>query len=156
MPSFLALSLALSLSPSLSLSLSLPRSRSLTRQLYLLDDPLSAVDAQVGRALFENCIRGALQGKTVIFVTHQLQFLSSCDRVLFMGSRTVVEDGSYDALIANNAGFARLMEAHRVREKVTTDAQAVRPLLGSCSLFLSLSLSLSLSWDVIGCGVACP
>eukprot|EP00048_Salpingoeca_helianthica_P002826 m.61122 g.61122 ORF g.61122 m.61122 type:complete len:1476 (-) comp12327_c0_seq4:235-4662(-) len=102
---------------------SLARALYSDKELYLLDDPLSAVDAQVGRALFENCIRGALRGKTVIFVTHQLQFLSSCDRVLFMDQRTIAEDGPYPALIAADAGFARLMESHRVREKVTQDAQ---------------------------------
>jgi ABC-type multidrug transport system fused ATPase/permease subunit len=41
--------------------------------LYLLDDPLSAVDAHVGRHIFEKCIRDGLRGKTVLFVTHQLQ-----------------------------------------------------------------------------------
>ena len=43
-------------------------------QNYVLDDPLSAVDAQVAKELFENCIRGKLQreNKTVFFVTHQL------------------------------------------------------------------------------------
>ena len=49
--------------------------RALYRQadLYLLDDPLSAVDAHVGRRIFQQCIAGALRGRTVIFVTHQLQ-----------------------------------------------------------------------------------
>lgn len=52
---------------------------SLARALYsehpilLLDDPLSAVDAHVGSHLFHNAIRGTTRGKTVIFVTHQLQ-----------------------------------------------------------------------------------
>ncbi len=41
--------------------------------LYLLDDPLSAVDAHVGKRIFETCISGLLAGKTVVFVTHQLQ-----------------------------------------------------------------------------------
>ena len=43
------------------------------RDIYLLDDPLSAVDGHVGKHIFEQCIRGALKGKTVVFVTHQLQ-----------------------------------------------------------------------------------
>ena len=41
--------------------------------IYLLDDPLSAVDTHVGQHIFRHCIKDALQGKTVIFVTHQLQ-----------------------------------------------------------------------------------
>lgn len=45
----------------------------LCREVYLLDDPLSAVDAHVGSHLFQWVIKRALQGKTTIFVTHQLQ-----------------------------------------------------------------------------------
>ena len=41
--------------------------------VYLLDDPLSAVDAHVGLRIFESCIAGTLRGRTVLFVTHQLQ-----------------------------------------------------------------------------------
>ncbi|XP_034747580.1 multidrug resistance-associated protein 9-like [Etheostoma cragini] len=48
------------------------------RDLFLLDDPLSAVDAHVGKHIFEKCIKGELQGKSIILVTHQLQcFLSA-------------------------------------------------------------------------------
>jgi ATP-binding cassette subfamily C (CFTR/MRP) protein 5 len=43
------------------------------RDIYFLDDPLSAVDGHVGQHIFEQYIRGALKGKTVFFVTHQLQ-----------------------------------------------------------------------------------
>jgi len=39
----------------------------------MVDDPLSAVDANVGRHIFDECIRGALRGKTIVIVTHQLQ-----------------------------------------------------------------------------------
>ena len=41
--------------------------------VVLLDDPLSAVDQHVGKHIFTKCIKGILQEKTVIFVTHQLQ-----------------------------------------------------------------------------------
>lgn len=41
--------------------------------VYLLDDPLSAVDAHVGRVLFDDCICGQLADKTRLLVTHQLQ-----------------------------------------------------------------------------------
>lgn len=47
--------------------------------MYLLDDPLSAVDAHVGSHLFQWVIKRALQGKTVIFVTHQLQVCLSTE-----------------------------------------------------------------------------
>lgn len=43
------------------------------RDVYLLDDPLSALDAHVANHIFRNAIRKQLRHKTVIFVTHQLQ-----------------------------------------------------------------------------------
>nr|AAP30872.1 ATP-binding cassette protein C12, variant B [Mus musculus] len=53
--------------------ISLARAVYANRQLYLLDDPLSAVDAHVGKHVFEECIKKTLKGKTVVLVTHQLQ-----------------------------------------------------------------------------------
>jgi ABC-type nitrate/sulfonate/bicarbonate transport system ATPase subunit len=48
----------------------------------LFDDPLSAVDAHVGRALFQNAILGLkAQGKTVVLVTHALHFLPQVDYI---------------------------------------------------------------------------
>lgn len=49
--------------------------------IYLLDDPLSAVDARVGRQLLHGCIEGMLKGKTVLLVTHQVQCLKRADLV---------------------------------------------------------------------------
>lgn len=53
--------------------------------VLLLDDPLSAVDAHVGRHLFDNCLCGLLAGKTRILVTHQTQFLTQADEIVMMG-----------------------------------------------------------------------
>ncbi|TFK08994.1 UDP-N-acetylhexosamine pyrophosphorylase-like protein 1 [Platysternon megacephalum] len=53
--------------------ISLARAVYANRDIYLLDDPLSAVDAHVGKYIFEKCIKEALKGKTVVLVTHQLQ-----------------------------------------------------------------------------------
>jgi len=50
--------------------------------IYLLDDPLSAVDTQVGRHLFDNAINGFLKDKIRILVTHQLQYLVDVDQIL--------------------------------------------------------------------------
>lgn len=41
--------------------------------VYLLDDPLSALDVRVSKEIFHNCIQRQLKGKTVILATHQLQ-----------------------------------------------------------------------------------
>lgn len=53
--------------------ISLARAVYSDREIYLLDDPLSAVDARVGKQVFEECIKETLRGKTVTLVPHQLQ-----------------------------------------------------------------------------------
>ena len=50
--------------------------------IYLLDDPLSAVDAAVARHLFDKCIRGLLGDRVVVLVTHQLPFALEADKIL--------------------------------------------------------------------------
>lgn len=52
--------------------------------IYLLDDPLSAVDTHVGKHLFERCVNGYLKNKTRILVTHQLQFLKQADMIIIL------------------------------------------------------------------------
>jgi len=59
--------------------------------IYLLDDPLSAVDPEVANNIFEQCIEGVLKDKLVILVTHQLQFLARTQKIL------VIKDGKQSA-----------------------------------------------------------
>ena len=54
--------------------------------VYLMDDPLSAVDAHVGRHLFDQAINGFLRNKIRILVTHQLQYLKDVDQILLLSS----------------------------------------------------------------------
>ena len=64
--------------------INLARSIYRNADLYLLDDPLSAVDTKVARHIFEKCIMGYLKGKTRILATHQIQFFSEVDLVVFI------------------------------------------------------------------------
>lgn len=66
--------------------------------IYLLDDPLSAVDAHVGKELFEKGISIGLCTKTVLLVTHQVQFLKSCDHIVVLDEGKIKIQGSYDFL----------------------------------------------------------
>lgn len=45
--------------------------------IYLLDDPLSAVDVKVGKRIYEKCICGILKSKTVVLATHHVNLLST-------------------------------------------------------------------------------
>ena len=58
--------------------------------VYILDDPLSAVDVHVGRHIFERFIRGAAASKTRLLVTNQLQYTQYADRVVVMEEGRVV------------------------------------------------------------------
>ncbi|KAJ3409863.1 hypothetical protein HDU80_008933 [Chytriomyces hyalinus] len=80
--------------------------------IVLLDDPLSAVDAHVGRHLFEKCILENMKGRTRVLVTHQLHFVPQCDYVIFMKDGLIVEQGSYSDLMQAGGGFAEMMKAH--------------------------------------------
>ncbi|EAR89965.1 ABC transporter family protein (macronuclear) [Tetrahymena thermophila SB210] len=67
--------------------------------LYLLDDPLSAVDSKVAKELFYSCIKGVLKNKTVILVTHQIHFTRGCDRVVILDeSGSLRRIGNFDEL----------------------------------------------------------
>ncbi|KAL7641520.1 UNVERIFIED_CONTAM: hypothetical protein RMT77_007391 [Armadillidium vulgare] len=50
--------------------------------IYLLDDPFSAVDAHVGRHLYEECVSSFLKDKVTIITTHQLQFVKHANHIL--------------------------------------------------------------------------
>ena len=63
--------------------------------IYLLDDPLSALDAKVGKNLFERCIKEFLDGRIRILVTHQLHFLKRTDKIVVLRNGSVVCQGSY-------------------------------------------------------------
>jgi ATP-binding cassette subfamily C (CFTR/MRP) protein 1 len=70
--------------------------------LYLLDDPLSAVDAHVGRHIFAECIKGSLKGKTRLFVTHHLHVLPECDFIVILDKDgTIKASGSYEEITAS-------------------------------------------------------
>ncbi|XP_051154778.1 probable multidrug resistance-associated protein lethal(2)03659 [Leptopilina boulardi] len=66
--------------------------------IYLLDDPLSAVDARVGRLIFNDCIRSFLKNKTCILVTHQLQYLNQVDYIYVLENGHIQEEGTSNDL----------------------------------------------------------
>ena len=67
--------------------------------IYLLDDPLSALDTKVGRTLFESCIVDNLSGCIRILVTHQLQYLRDVDCIVVMKNGSINHQGTYIDLI---------------------------------------------------------
>jgi hypothetical protein len=75
----------------------------------VMDDPLSAVDVHVGQHLWQHCIKGALAGKTRLLVTHQLQFLPDCDRVIVMDNGRIAHMGTFQQLTAAGVDLTAYM-----------------------------------------------
>lgn len=84
--------------------------------IYILDDPLSAVDTHVGRHLFEECIKKYLREKIVILVTHQLQYLQSADQIVIMDHGKISAVGSYESLSKSGLDFAKLLASSEKEE----------------------------------------
>ncbi|XWS38269.1 hypothetical protein CRYUN_Cryun19dG0117000 [Craigia yunnanensis] len=80
--------------------------------IYLLDDPFSAVDAHTATSLFKEYFLGALSEKTVLLVTHQVHFLPAFDSILMMAAGEIIEAGTYDHLLASSQEFQNLVSVH--------------------------------------------
>ncbi|KAL8462296.1 hypothetical protein ACS0TY_033372 [Phlomoides rotata] len=80
--------------------------------IYLLDDPFSAVDAHTGAHLFSECILGLLDYKTVIYVTHQVEFLPAADLILVMKDGKIKQAGKYNDILKSGSEFMELVGAH--------------------------------------------
>eukprot|EP00058_Branchiostoma_floridae_P018300 XP_002603789.1 hypothetical protein BRAFLDRAFT_86619 [Branchiostoma floridae] len=78
--------------------------------IYLLDDPLSAVDAKVGRHIFDRCILGALKSRICVLVTHQLQYLQQADQILVLKKGQQAAIGTYSELLQSGLDFAELLK----------------------------------------------
>uniref|UniRef100_A0A8C3PGH3 Uncharacterized protein n=1 Tax=Chrysemys picta bellii TaxID=8478 RepID=A0A8C3PGH3_CHRPI len=88
--------------------------------LYLLDDPLSAVDVHVGKHLFEKLIgpSGLLKNKTRILVTHNLTFLPRTDVIIVMENGRITHMGTYQELLSERANFAELLQIFSAENKI--------------------------------------
>ncbi|KAL8872715.1 MAG: hypothetical protein Q9174_001702 [Haloplaca sp. 1 TL-2023] len=85
--------------------------------IIIMDDPLSAVDAHVGRHIFDNAICGLLKDKCRILATHQLHVLNRCDRIIWMQEGRVHTIDTFDSLIRNDADFQKMMASTAQEEK---------------------------------------
>ncbi|XP_047562923.1 ATP-binding cassette sub-family C member 3 isoform X2 [Lutra lutra] len=79
--------------------------------LFLLDDPLSAVDSHVAKHIFDQVIgpEGVLAGKTRVLVTHSISFLPQMDIIIVLADGQVSEVGSYPDLLGRNGSFANFL-----------------------------------------------
>uniref|UniRef100_A0A8C4VG24 ABC-type glutathione-S-conjugate transporter n=1 Tax=Falco tinnunculus TaxID=100819 RepID=A0A8C4VG24_FALTI len=87
--------------------------------IYLLDDPLSAVDAHVGQHIFEHVLgpNGLLKDKTRVLVTHTINILPQVDNIVFLVDGMISETGSYEKLLQKNEAFAEFLHSHVAAEE---------------------------------------
>ncbi|KAI0360140.1 P-loop containing nucleoside triphosphate hydrolase protein [Trametes cingulata] len=85
--------------------------------IQIFDDPFSALDAHVGKSVFNNVFLGAAADKTRVLVTHALHFLPQVDYIYTMVDGRVAEHGTYADLIAADGDFARFVREFGSREE---------------------------------------
>ncbi|NXD83167.1 MRP1 protein, partial [Halcyon senegalensis] len=96
--------------------------------IYLLDDPLSAVDAHVGQHIFEHVLgpNSLLKDKTRVLVTHTINILPQVDNIVYLVDGMISEIGSYQELLQRNGAFAEFLNSHiTAEEKAGTGFPAV-------------------------------
>ncbi|KAG6836959.1 hypothetical protein H0H93_000601, partial [Arthromyces matolae] len=95
--------------------------------VVLLDDPLSAVDAYVGKSILEQCIlTGPLANRTRILVTHALHVLDKTDHIFVMDNGVITEQGTFDSLMSDSVVFSRLMEEYGSLQEAENDENKKR------------------------------
>ncbi|KAL3103423.1 hypothetical protein niasHS_002609 [Heterodera schachtii] len=106
---------------------SLARAAYSDADIYLLDDPLSAVDVHVGAHLFDKLIssdNGLLKGKTRVLVTHSLSVLKHCDQIVVIKDGSVAQMGTYSDLLAGSGDFSDLIRDYLTnRNPSNTDVE---------------------------------
>ncbi|KAF8932955.1 Multidrug resistance-associated protein 1 [Dissophora ornata] len=98
---------------------SLARAAYQDADIYLLDDPLSAVDAHIDQHLWQNLIgpQGLLKNKTRLLVTHSIHHLNEADQIVVVQKGEISESGSYQALIDAKSLFSQLMDEYSNGDK---------------------------------------
>jgi len=100
--------------------ISLARAMYCDNDIYILDDPISALDAHVGKNIMNNCIMGYLKGKTIILATHALQYAAFADKIYYMKNGEINWEGTYNELIKQK--FYSLF-AEKINSKLEEDKE---------------------------------
>jgi ABC-type multidrug transport system fused ATPase/permease subunit len=93
------------------------------RDIYLLDDPLSAVDASVSEKLMTNCINGIISHKCRILVTHQLHVLPEADKILILNQGSSIFYGTYKQLLKDTVSHQMIGYIQTTDKKINKAAK---------------------------------
>ncbi|XP_027755076.1 multidrug resistance-associated protein 7 [Empidonax traillii] len=93
------------------------------KELYLLDDPLAAVDADVANHLMQKCILGVLKHKTRILCTHRTEFLEKADALLLIDNGRIVKTGTPADILPLVEAFPKCKDMDKKRKNKAPDEQ---------------------------------
>ena len=85
--------------------------------IKIFDDPLSALDAHVGKSVFQNVFLNASAGKTRILVTHAVYLLPQVDYIFTVVDGRIAERGTYTELLASEGAFSRFAKEFGAKEE---------------------------------------
>ncbi|XP_037038321.1 probable multidrug resistance-associated protein lethal(2)03659 isoform X1 [Bradysia coprophila] len=128
----------ISLSGGQKARISLARAVYKQADIYLLDDPLSAVDSHVGKHLFQECIQAFLKGKICVLVTHQLQYLKDVNHLVLMYHGRVESQGTYVDVQQHSAESFLTMQA--IDETGNEESNTIRRRTSSSSMLSENSI----------------
>ena len=87
--------------------------------IYLFDDPISAVDSKVAKQIYDRVIKALWKNKkTVILVTHQISYLFECDQIFIMQDGQILHKGHPDQLEAELKKFQLSEKEKKAEEEV--------------------------------------
>ncbi|XP_072387967.1 ATP-binding cassette sub-family C member 4-like [Diabrotica undecimpunctata] len=92
------------------------------KDIYLLDDPLSAVDIHVSKVLYDECINGFLKNKTRVLVTHQVHYLKNADHIIILNNGIIEGEGTFNDLANSDNLYAQLL----TKEPEITEEEKVK------------------------------
>ena len=101
--------------------ISLARAMYCDNDIYIMDDPISALDAHVGKNIMHNCIIGYLKGKTRILATHALQYTSFADRIYYMEKGEIKWEGTYQELVEQKFYYEF---AEKIKSKIKEEKES--------------------------------
>ncbi|CAH0557071.1 unnamed protein product [Brassicogethes aeneus] len=134
--------------------------------IYLLDNPLAAVDGKVAEEIFNKCLKEYLKDKCVVFVTNNLKFLRQCNQIYVLNRGKVEICGSYESLQKKNDFFNFFPTESIEEESKITNTNETEKAYGEPNLFLEsrntgniffkdylnyFSYGKSITWTVVIC-----
>ncbi|MEK8174663.1 ATP-binding cassette domain-containing protein [Streptomyces sp. M19] len=84
------------------------------RDILVLDEPTAHLDVE-SEAEFHQRVTAAAEDATVVLISHRLSTVRRADRIVRIADGRVVEEGSHDALMAADGGYARLFRLQAAR-----------------------------------------